>query len=330
MPTATVPQAYAARNAGSNSQVTNTPRKRVAAFLDSTVAGYYRLVVHMMRNAPFRDFKAGRRILPGAVGLLAFVPPAVIGFVHIPRVVLASPVAVQSPQNPPVAFEVASIRPSSLQQRGGEGSSRSQIETAPDGLVMRNIDLSEMIQWAYRLDNYQVHGTSIVPGQRYDVSAKTDDPVSESALRGMLQDLLATRFKVRAHREQRRMAVYLLVVGKRGPRLPIDKTDSLPPAYPRESLPRIVNGDFVFQNVSMTDFARQLAEFRGIDLPIVNRTGIQGIYDITLKSAPKAILESDGSVLPALLEEQLGLKLVSAREPIDVLVVDQADKPSAN
>jgi uncharacterized protein (TIGR03435 family) len=146
----------------------------------------------------------------------------------------------------------------------------------------------------------------------------------------MLQDLLATRFKVRAHREQRRMAVYLLVVGKRGPRLPIDKTDSLPPAYPRESLPRIVNGDFVFQNVSMTDFARQLAEFRGIDLPIVNRTGIQGIYDITLKSAPKAILESNGSVLPALLEEQLGLKLVSAREPIDVLVVDQADKPSAN
>jgi uncharacterized protein (TIGR03435 family) len=95
-------------------------------------------------------------------------------------------------------------------------------------------------------------------------------------------------------------------------------------------LPRVVDGDFVFHNVSMNDFARQLAELRGIDLPVVNRTGIQGIYDITLKSAARAILESDGSTLHALLEEQLGLKLVSAREPVDVLIVDHAEKPSAN
>jgi len=95
-------------------------------------------------------------------------------------------------------------------------------------------------------------------------------------------------------------------------------------------LPRVVDGDFVFHNVSMNDFARQFAELRGIDLPVVNRTGIQGIYDITLKSAARAILESDGSTLPALLEDQLGLKLVSAREPVDVLIVDHAEKPSAN
>ena len=146
----------------------------------------------------------------------------------------------------------------------------------------------------------------------------------------MLQSLLATRFNVRVHHEAKTVSVYELVVAKGGPRLPMNKADTLPPSYPRERFPRVIAGSFVFSNVSMAEFAQQLTELRGIELPVVDRTGIPGVYDITLKSAASAMLEPDGPSLLTLIPEQIGLKLVSAKEPIDVIVVDHAEKPSAN
>ena len=227
------------------------------------------------------------------------------------------------------AFDAASIHPA-VETTVGEASSRSRIESAADSLTMRNIDLEEMIEWAYDLDHFRVAGPGLLQGQRYDVRARAAEPVTVSTLRLMLQDLLTDRFKLQVHREPRTTAVYELVVAKGGPKLPANKADTLPPAYPRESLPRVVDGNFVFTNVSMTDFAAQLTELRGIALPVIDRTGIPGIYDITLKSAASAIVESDGSSLLTLIRDQLGLKLVSARDPIEVLVVDRAEKPSAN
>ena len=132
-----------------------------------------------------------------------------------------------------VSFEVASIRPVAGGESGGEGGSRSQIETASDGLTMRNIDLSEMIQWAYKLQHYQLTGPSSLAGLRYDLRAKSSDHVAESTLRLMLQDLLATRFKLQLHREQKTTSVYELVVTKGGPKLPKDKSATLPPCLPK-------------------------------------------------------------------------------------------------
>lgn len=195
---------------------------------------------------------------------------------------------------------------------------------------MLNIDLSEMIQWAYDLRLYQIQTEPLLQGARFDVRAKTGDPVSLDVLRQMLQGLLATRFQLQIHREQKRIPVYELVVAKSGARLPGDKSDTLPPTYPKENLPRVVDGGFVFTNVSMRDFAKQLSELRGIDLPVIDRTGIHGVFDITLKSAASAILDPNGPSLLTLIPEQLGLKLVSAREPIEVVVIDHAAQPSGN
>lgn len=242
----------------------------------------------------------------------------------------AAAVGEQSPSEAPVAFEVASIRPAAMARAGGEGSSRSQIETAADGVTMRNIDLREMIEWAYGLNDYQVEGAGTVQSERYDVRARTGERVSESTLRRMMQDLLATRFKLQVHRERKSRPVYELVVGKGGPRLPKDKTGTLPPRYPRESLPRVVDGSFAFSNVSMGEFVRQLSEIRGIDLPVVDRTGIPGVYDITLKGAASAVLDPEGTSLLTLIQEQLGLKLVAAKDRVEVLAVDHAEKPSEN
>ena len=244
-------------------------------------------------------------------------------------VCMTLPANVQSTEGRHPAFEVASIRPA-VQAAVGEGSSRSQIAYAADGLTMRNVDLAEMVEWAYDLDHFRVTGPGLTLGGRYDVRARAGEAVSLDTLRVMLQDLLATRFKVQVHREQKRASVYELVADKNGPKLPQNKADTLPAGYPKESLPRIVDGNFLFRNVSMADFAAQLTELRGIGLPVLDRTGIAGVYDITLKSAASAILESDGSALFTLIRDQLGLKLVSARDPIEVLVVDHAEKPSAN
>src|SRR5579863_3681790 len=129
-------------------------------------------------------------------------------------------------------FEVASIRTAAIPETGGEGSSRSQIEYAADSLTMRNIDLSEMVQWAYNLEHYQLQGPNMLVGQRYDVRARAGGRVAVATLRLMLQDLLATRFNVQLHHEQKRTSVYELVVAKDGPRLPKDKSDTLPSSYP--------------------------------------------------------------------------------------------------
>jgi len=236
----------------------------------------------------------------------------------------------QSPDKQSVAFEVASIRPAANSVEGSEGSSRSQIETAADSLTMRNIDLSEMIEWAYGLQHYQLLEAGAIPNDRYDIRARAGDRVPVSTLKRMMQDLLATRFKLEIHREQKKTSVYELVVSAGGAKLPKDKSGTLPPAYPKESLPRVVDGGFVFSNMSMAEFAQQLTELRGIDLPVVDRTGIAGVYDITLKSAASAILDPQGPSLLTLIQEQLGLKLVSAKDPIEVVVVDHAEKPSAN
>ncbi|HUB29451.1 MAG TPA: TIGR03435 family protein [Terracidiphilus sp.] len=228
------------------------------------------------------------------------------------------------------AFEVASIRPAAAQHESYEGSSRSQIEPAADGLTMHNIDLGEMVEWAYELEHFQLQGPSMLQEPRYDVRARAAGPVEVGVLRLMLRDLLATRFGVQLHKATKRAEVYELVVAKEGARLPEDKTKTLPPVYPKESLPRVVDGGFVFRNVTLSDFAKQLSELRGIDYPVLDRTGIAGVYDITLKSAARAMLEPDGPSLLTLIHEQLGLKLVSAKDLIDVVVVDHAEAPSAN
>lgn len=226
----------------------------------------------------------------------------------------------QLPSHDRPEFEVASIR---------QGGTRSQIQTAPDGLTLRNIDLDEMIEWAYTVQHNQLANTGSLHNHRYDIRARASGPVSEKALRVMLQNLLATRFNLKLHREKKQTSVNELVVAK-GPKLPPDKSGELPASYPRETFPRVVDGGFVFTNTSMAEFAQQLTELRGIDLSVVDRTGIPGVYDITLKSAAAAVRDPNGPSLLTLVREQLGLRLVAAKDPIEVVVIDCAEEPSGN
>jgi uncharacterized protein (TIGR03435 family) len=229
------------------------------------------------------------------------------------------------------SFEVASIRPAAIAQAGLEGGKRSKIEYTPTSLTMRNVDVEACVEWAYDLPFQRISGPDLLRGDRYDILARASGPVTVGRLRVMLQDLLARRFQLTLHRETRMLPVYELVVAKGGPKLPRPRAATdLSTVQSRESLPRVRDGSFVFENATMADFAQKLSLLRGIELPVVDRTGIPGVFDITLKSAAAAILEPDGPSLFTLLQEQLGLKLVSAKNATDVLVIDRVSKASEN
>jgi uncharacterized protein (TIGR03435 family) len=226
----------------------------------------------------------------------------------------------------PQVFDAASVKPAAIPILG-EGGNRSRVEHTPTSLTMLNVDVAGCVEWAYGLAPFQISAAHL-SSDSYDILAKTAAPVSVGELRLMLQDLLAKRFKLALHRESKMLPVYELVVARGGPKLPAANASA--PAHAAESLPHIRNDSFVFSDASMAEFTRMLSQLRGIELPVVDRTGIAGTFDIALRGAPAAARDADSATLFAIVEEQLGLKLVSAKEPFDVVTIDHAEKPAGN
>jgi uncharacterized protein (TIGR03435 family) len=227
---------------------------------------------------------------------------------------------------PPDTFEVASIKISA--GAPGEGR-RSSITHTPTSLTMRNVHLTDCIMWAYGVELYQISGEDALPNQHYDILAKAASPTPVSQLRRMLQQLLAERFKLTLHRETKPLPVYELTIAKGGPKLPpanLDREDR----HVVERLPHVEDGSFVFPDSTLPEFAAKLSLLRGMDRPVVDKTGISGFFNITLKTAAAALLQENGPSLFTLVPEQLGLKLVPAKAPIEILVIDHADNPTAN
>jgi len=221
------------------------------------------------------------------------------------------------------SFDVASIRPSTI------GKTRAIVDRGPDSVSLTNASISDLLQWAFDVKYFQISEGKQDLG-RFDIRAKSQGPADLATLRRMLQDLLATRFHLVLHREMRPVSVYEMVAAKGGPKLPPTKDEPAAPHRATESLPRVQDGHFLFFDTSLSEFAAKLSLLRGIDRPIVNKTEIKGNYDITLKSAASMIREGDETSLFSLIQNQLGLKLVPAKAPMEFLVVDSVDRPSAN
>lgn len=149
----------------------------------------------------------------------------------------------------------------------------------------------------------------------------------------MLQALLADRFHLRLHREMRQVAAYLLTVGKNGPKFKEAAGEGGPLLW---GLSRKPNGDpavrLTGDKTSMTRLADSLASLTG--RPVLDRTGLKGSFDFTMEyasepDAPGSTPFSGPSMFSA-FQEQLGLKLDAAKAPVEVLVIDSVEKPSAN
>lgn len=189
-------------------------------------------------------------------------------------------------------------------------------------LSMRNASLSLVIQWAYGVQFYQVAGPEWLKDARYDIQARPAGAASESELRLMLRGLLAERFKLVMHTEQRPRPIYSLSV--RG-------TPKLQAAAASDSASfGAMDGDFVFRATSMGELADRLSDFATVDRPVIDNTGLAGRFHFKLEQAAKAIRGGEGpSIFTAVSE--LGLRMQPENQPLDMLIVDSAQRsPSEN
>lgn len=149
-------------------------------------------------------------------------------------------------------------------------------------------------------------------------------------LHGMVRKVLAERFGMKLHREQREMPVFALTVGKGGAKLSASTGD--PNGQPNERGRRGVGWQlYTYTNTSMPVLALELLS--SVDRPIVDQTGLKGRYDFQLKWLTDDSHATDPDAPPVLftaIQEQLGLKLEPVKAPADVLVIDKVERPGAN
>lgn len=229
-------------------------------------------------------------------------------------------VAVLAQAQAPPAFEAASIKPTQ-HGRDAQGWSRSSIDVpSPGRLVAENSSLDELIRYAYDLKEYQVSGPVWLNDDSvcFDIAATTSG-ASKAQIRVMLQTLLAERFHLESHRERRTLSVYNLVAVKSGAKLQLTTSHREGPSVQSNSGRN--GGTFKATNVSMADFAYQLS--RHLNRPVFDQTGLKDRYDFSL--------QYDEAGLVPVVQQQLGLRIESAKAPVDVLIIDHIDRvPTEN
>ncbi len=179
--------------------------------------------------------------------------------------------------------------------------------------------MKDLIAFAYDVRPHQiVDGPSWAESAGFDIVAKGDD---DRQIRAMVQKLLADRFGLTLHAATREMPVYALVVGKGGPKFHASEKENM-------SISGGGKGRVMYQKATMALFAQNLAPPLG--RTVVDRTGLAGEYDFTLEWSPEEGMSTESPSLFTALQEQLGLKLESAKAPVKILVIDHAEKPSQN
>jgi uncharacterized protein (TIGR03435 family) len=242
-------------------------------------------------------------------------------------VTLESRVEAQAVARP--EFDAASIRPS-------DSRGRMAALLKPGSLGYTNYALADYVSLAYDIQPYQLTHASSVSlddlSSRYDIVAKAGEAVPVSRVKLMLQSLLADRFKLTLHVETKELPAYILTVDKSGPRFQ-ESQDEGPTAM------SLKDGTAQYRRASMFYLTRMLSYQPSLGgRPVVDRTGLAGIYDLSLKLFDADAPPGDpGSNPHQQMDERkgewlkaLGLKLESQKASIEILVVDHVEKPSAN
>lgn len=222
----------------------------------------------------------------------------------------------------PAEFEVASVKI----HKPEPGPFRSSTGVEIGRINFTNVTVKQCIRQAYGLKTYQVSGgPGWLADDRYDIVAKAPGPASREELMRMLQALLTERFHLTFHFEAKEMPVYSLVIARKGLKIHPVKDDGGGVQ---------MGGDgahpFSARNLSMAGFAGTLATIRAVDLPVVDRTGLEGVFNFNLDFAADDAASDSGPSIFTALEEQLGLKLEPSKSSVQILIVDRAEKPYPN
>ena len=220
------------------------------------------------------------------------------------------------------AFEVASIK------RNATGSlNANAARVAGDRYRAENVSLISLLRVAYAVQEFQIAGhPAWADVDRFDIDAKMEAGANSRDWPLMLQRLLADRFKLAAHRESRDGPIYTLVVGSSGPRLTAaEPSKRANPGGDFSASPTQIVGT----GVSMAELAMRLS--RSIGVAVVDGTGLTGAFDVKLTwPVDDRFVGRGASASPTIftaIQEQLGLRLQAGRGPVDMLVVDRAERP---
>jgi uncharacterized protein (TIGR03435 family) len=291
-----------------------------------------RIETLLQRGREFSPRASGVRVAMSGIVLLAFVG---VGSVAPPWIAFAQAEA-------KLSFEVASIKP------GNSEDPRSGFLLQPGGrLAAPNVTLKRLISYAYDVRDHQIaKGPSWLDSDVYTIEARPDSgftlppgplppgppsPAQSAPIRRMMQSLLADRFQLTFHRESRELPVFELAVAKGG--------SKLKSAAARQGLPDglLHGGRGQVEGIAVPMWVVTFLLTQEVGRSVIDKTGLTGHYDFELQWTPETVrrVESPDALpeLPSLftaLREQLGLRLESAKGPVDVIVVDHAEKPDAN
>jgi uncharacterized protein (TIGR03435 family) len=219
-------------------------------------------------------------------------------------------------------FEVATVK----RNRSHEVNTR--IEISGGRLTITNASLKTLIRNSWDLLSFQfAGGPNWLDTDMFDIQATTSSPekITTERLRPLLQSLLADRFALKVHLETRETNVFGLVPAKDGAKLK-QNTSDIEPGINTSKFGK--NGKMIGTrepvSILTTNLGNQLGSI------VIDKTGLKGAYDWKLEWDPDP---SPDSILPSLftaVQEQLGLKLEAQKGPMQVLVIDSAERPSDN
>jgi uncharacterized protein (TIGR03435 family) len=225
------------------------------------------------------------------------------------------------------AFDVASIHLNRSDTRD------SSIGRSGGRIYVRNVSLREVIAFAYGIPtdrDDKLTGPAWLASEKFDIEAVCPPETSRERVTQMMQTLLEERFALRTHREDRKLNGYALVKTKRTPRL-----------HPSLGVDQSLDASFTFSEGRVTGRAMSMQALANrlsgpvfkLGSPVVDETGIQGVYDFTLAWSPDAApaaAESAPSIFTA-IQEQLSLKLEPRKIMVSTLVVDRIERiPAGN
>jgi uncharacterized protein (TIGR03435 family) len=247
-----------------------------------------------------------------------------------------------------LAFEAASVKPAALST---DGDVKRSFNGDAGRIDYKNVTLKGLIMRAYGVKEYQITGPDWLDSNGYDIVATIPHDATEAQLPQMLQTLLAERFKLTLRHKTKDLPVYALVAGKNGPKLqPVEQEESF-------SMRIGPKGRHIEGKSRLAGLCEFLS--RTMDRPVVDMTGLKGVYDITLDWAPDDSEQAGmvqlemrvtsapgvggppagvgkgsgnmpdntgGATIFTALQERLGLKLEQRKSPADFLIVDRVER----
>ena len=321
-----------------------------------TGANLDKRVEHIMSGRPIGSMTWWKKSIVAAAGSAAVAGPIALG------VSIGPPVRAQVQQTPGdrPSFEVASVKPNT-----SAGPNQIRVGMPGNGrFSINNMPLAELIRFAYELQPFQLTGgPDWINSQRFDVTATTGAQSGPPLVRQMLQSLLAERFNLAVHTETKDMAIYEMVLARGDRRLgekmrvagpdcaPLTMPPGMqpPPPPPAGAMARgtpppgapgcptvFGNGFLSARRTSMEQLARNLS--RTVRRIVVDKTALTGFYDMDLEFMPDGPLPAQAPGAPQFpnpnpdapsiytaLQEQLGLKLESARGRVETMVIDRVE-----